>query len=66
MGDGQWGGPETGGGRLTTRYGGRGGRKEERREETGKIFCRARHPDESRRGRKRKETKSSRTGNIES
>ena len=41
-------------------------KKYERREETGKMFCRARHPDESRRGGKRKEPKSSLTGNIES
>ena len=57
MGDGRWGGPDTGGGRLNTRYGRRGGKKDERREETGKMFCRARHPDESWRGGKRKEPK---------
>ena len=52
MGDGRWGGPDTGGGRLNTRYGRRGGKKDKRREETGKMFGRARHPDESRRGEK--------------
>ena len=40
--------------------------KYERREETGKMFCRARHPDEYWRGGERKEPKSSLTGNIES
>ena len=34
MGYGRWGGPDTGGGRLNTRYGRRGGKKDERREET--------------------------------
>ena len=52
MGDGRWGGPDTGGGRLNTRYGRRGGKKDEKREETCKMFCRASHPDESRRGEK--------------
>ena len=41
-------------------------KKDKRREETGKMFCRARRPDESRRGGKRKEPKSSLKGNIES
>ena len=66
MGDGRWGGPDTGGGLLNTRYGRRGGKKDERREETGKMFGRARHPDESWKGGGRKEPKSSRTGNMES
>ena len=66
MGDGRWGGPDTGWERLNTRYGWRGGKKDERREETGKMFCRARHPDESRRGEKGRNQKSSLTGNIES
>ena len=43
-----------------------GRKKDERREETGKMFCRASHPDESWRGGKGKNQKSSRTGNIES
>ena len=39
MGDGQWGGPDTGGGRLNTdRNGRRGGIYEENREETGKML----------------------------
>ena len=38
MGDGRWGGTDTGGGRLNTRCGQRGGKKDERREETGKMF----------------------------
>ena len=53
------------GGRLNTRYGRRGGKKYKRREETGKKFCRARHPDEYRRGGKGRNQKSSRTGNTE-
>ena len=52
MGDGRWGGLDTGGGRLSTRYGQRGGKKDERREETGKMFWRARHLEEYRRGEK--------------
>ena len=54
------------GGRLNMRYGWRGGKKEKRREETGKMFCRARRPDESWRGGERTEPKSTRKGNIES
>ena len=56
MGDGRWGGPDTGEGRLNTRYGRRGGKKDERRVEMGKMFCRARRPDESRRGGKKEGT----------
>ena len=41
-------------------------KKDERREETGKMFCRARRLDESRRGGERKEPKSSLKGKIES
>ena len=52
MGDGQWGGPDTGGGRLNTRLWTERMKKDESREETGKMFWRARHPDESRRGEK--------------
>ena len=53
MGDGRWGGPDTGGRRLNTCYGRRGGKKEKSREETGKMFGRARHSDKSwRRGEK--------------
>ena len=67
MGYGRWGGPDTGVESAEyTETGGEGGIQEEKREETGKMFWRARHPDESRRGRKRKEPKSSLTGNIES
>ena len=66
MGDGRWGEPDAGGGRLNTRHGRRGGKKDERREETGKMFCRARQPDKFWRGGKGRNQKSSRTGNIES
>ena len=52
MGDGRWGGPDTGGGRLNTRLWTERRKKDERREETGKMFGRARRPDESWRGEK--------------
>ena len=50
MGYGRWGGPDTGGGRLNTRLWTERRKKDERREDTGKMFGRARRPDESRRG----------------
>ena len=39
-------------------------KKDERREETGKMFWRTKRPDESQRGKKRKEPQSSWKGNI--
>ena len=64
MGDGRWGGPDTGGGRLNTRYGRRGGKKDERREDTGKMFFKQ-GTRTNIGGGERKEPKSSLTGNIE-
>ena len=66
MGDGRWGGPDTGGGRLNTRYGRRGGKKDERREETGKMFFEQGTRTNLGGGGGRKEPNSARTGNIES
>ena len=40
MGDGRWGGPDTGGGRLNTRLWTERRQKDERREEMG-MLCRA-------------------------
>ena len=66
MGDRRWGGPDTGGGAAEYVLWTERRKKDERREEMGKMFCRARRPDESRRGEKSKEPKSYLKGNIES
>ena len=65
MGDGRWGGTRHWRGAAEYALWTERRKKDERREETGKMFWRARPPDEYWRGGKGKEPKSSRKGHIE-
>ena len=66
MGDGRWGEPETGGGRLNTRLWTERRKKGQTERGDGQDVLKNKAPGRISEGGKRKEPKSSRTGNIES
>ena len=66
MGDGQWGGPDTGGGRLNTSLGKERRQKGRTERGDGQDVLKNKAPGRISEGGKRKEPKSSWTGNIES
>ena len=66
MGDGRWGGPDTGGGRLNTRLWTERREKGRKERGDGQDVMESKAPGRISEGGERKEPKSSLTGNIES